>query len=65
MRKVDAVLGSFEKEMKAQRLWDSVSLLAISDFGRTLTSNGANYVAVSDFSFCTSARLLPYEGFAV
>lgn len=40
MQQVDSVLGAFEKEMKAQKLWDSVSLLAISDFGRTLTSNG-------------------------
>ena len=40
MQRVDAVLGAFEKEMKAQGLWDSVSVLTISDFGRTLTSNG-------------------------
>ena len=40
MQNVDAVLGAFEKEMKAQGLWDSVALLTVSDFGRTLTSNG-------------------------
>ena len=40
MQRVDAALGAFEKEMKAQGLWDSVSVLTISDFGRTLTSNG-------------------------
>ena len=51
MQQVDSVLAAFEKEMKAQGLWDSVSLLTISDFGRTLTSNGAARVYPSDDIF--------------
>ena len=46
MQRVDAALGAFEKEMKAQGLWDSVSVLTISDFGRTLTSNGRSWLCV-------------------
>jgi uncharacterized protein (DUF1501 family) len=37
---VDAALGAFEEEMKAQSLWDNVVVVTASDFGRTLTSNG-------------------------
>jgi uncharacterized protein (DUF1501 family) len=40
MAQVDAALGSFEAEMKAQGLWDNVVVVTASDFGRTLTSNG-------------------------
>lgn len=31
----------FVAEMKAQNMWDSVTVLTASDFGRTLTNNGA------------------------
>jgi hypothetical protein len=31
----------FMAEMKAQNMWDSVTVLTASDFGRTLTNNGA------------------------
>lgn len=37
---VDAALASFEKEMKLQGVWDSVAILSVSEFGRTLTPNG-------------------------
>ena len=36
---LDQALKAFVKEMKAQRLWDNVTILCASDFGRTLTSN--------------------------
>ena len=37
---VDDALGAFEKEMKAQGLWDQTTIVTVSDFGRTLSSNG-------------------------
>eukprot|EP01097_Dermamoeba_algensis_P000113 TRINITY_DN103_c0_g2_i9.p1 TRINITY_DN103_c0_g2~~TRINITY_DN103_c0_g2_i9.p1 ORF type:complete len:191 (-),score=48.78 TRINITY_DN103_c0_g2_i9:167-685(-) len=37
---VDSGLGSFASEMKAQGLWDDVVVVSISDFARTLYSNG-------------------------
>ena len=37
---VDTALAKFEKEMKAQGLWDSVAVVQASDFGRTLKING-------------------------
>jgi uncharacterized protein (DUF1501 family) len=37
---MDSALESFEAEMRAQGLWDNVTLVQASDFGRTLTSNG-------------------------
>lgn len=37
---VDTSLGKFATEMKAQGIWDDVVVLTVSDFGRTLTSNG-------------------------
>lgn len=40
MKMVDGALGDFEKEMKAQGLWDSVTIVQTSEFGRTLVSNG-------------------------
>ena len=33
------VLTLFEQEMKAQGLWDQVTMVITSDFGRTLTPN--------------------------
>jgi len=38
---VDAGLGSFVNEMKAQGIWDDVVVLTVSEFGRTLSANGA------------------------
>ena len=37
---MDAALGSFSRTMKAQKRWEEVAVLVVSDFGRTLTSNG-------------------------
>jgi len=38
--RVDSPLGKFQTEMKAQGIWDDVVVVSVSDFGRTLTSNG-------------------------
>jgi len=38
---IDKSLKSFVKEMKDQGVWNSVTLVTESDFGRTLTFNGA------------------------
>jgi cullin-associated NEDD8-dissociated protein 1 len=37
---INTGMASFVQEMKAQDVWDDVVVLSISDFGRTLTSNG-------------------------
>ena len=37
---IDEALASFSAEMKAQGLWNNVTVLIASEFGRTLTSNG-------------------------
>jgi len=37
---IDTAVDSFAREMKAQGAWDDIAILTISDFGRTLTSNG-------------------------
>jgi cullin-associated NEDD8-dissociated protein 1 len=37
---VDQAITAFEKEMKAQGLWNSVIIVQASEFGRMLTSNG-------------------------
>ena len=37
---VDRALGNLSAELKAQGVWDSTVILTVSDFGRTLTSNG-------------------------
>jgi len=36
---VDDALDSFSKEMKSQGNWDDVTVVVVSDFGRTLTPN--------------------------
>merc|ERR1712127_655615 len=41
-RDMDNGLKDFTAEMKAQGLWDSVTLVAVSEFGRTLTENTSN-----------------------
>ena len=38
---VNAAMEAFQAEMKAQGIWDNVVVVTVSDFGRTLTSNGA------------------------
>ena len=40
MGAIDAALESFASEMKNQGLWENVTVVTASDFGRTLTSNG-------------------------
>jgi uncharacterized protein (DUF1501 family)/uncharacterized protein (DUF1800 family) len=37
---IDSALGSFSTEMKQAGLWDDIVVISLSDFGRTLTSNG-------------------------
>merc|ERR1711988_1638365 len=37
---IDAGLADFSAELKRLNLWDNVTLVTVSDFGRTLTSNG-------------------------
>jgi len=41
LEQVDNALKSFVEELEAQNVFDSVTLMTASDFGRTLTSNGA------------------------
>jgi cullin-associated NEDD8-dissociated protein 1 len=41
LNSIDSALASFSEEPKAQGLWQNVTLMAASDFGRMLTSNGA------------------------
>jgi cullin-associated NEDD8-dissociated protein 1 len=36
---LDAGLNQFVTELKAQELWNNVTILLVSDFGRTITSN--------------------------
>lgn len=38
---IDNAVGAFAAEMKLQGRWDDVVVVSISDFARTLTSNGA------------------------
>ena len=40
LKEIDDSLKLFVSEMKAQGMWNSVTLVISSDFGRTLTSNG-------------------------
>lgn len=37
---IDRGVGALRQELKAQQIWDDVVVLTVSDFGRTLTSNG-------------------------
>jgi len=37
---MDSALETFVNEMKAQGAWEQVTLLSLSDFGRTMTTNG-------------------------
>ena len=38
-QKLNDALETFEKEMKSQGLWDQVTVVLASEFGRTLTAN--------------------------
>lgn len=38
---IEPALASFVAEMKAQGVWENVALLSMSEFGRTITTNGA------------------------
>lgn len=38
---VDSAIGKFADELKAQGVWDSTVVVIVSEFGRTLASNGA------------------------
>jgi len=40
LKAVDDALRLFVTEMKAQNMWQHVTIMSASDFGRTLTSNG-------------------------
>jgi len=40
MSLLDTALGEFKTEMVKQGMWDNVAAFTVSDFGRTLTSNG-------------------------
>jgi cullin-associated NEDD8-dissociated protein 1 len=40
LNQINAAMAAFATEMKAQGLWDNVTVLTASDFARTLTSNG-------------------------
>lgn len=40
MSSVDDALASFEAEMQLQGLWNNVTIVQASEFGRTITSNG-------------------------
>lgn len=42
LQEINAALSSFVKEMKAQNLWDNVTIVIVSEFGRTLVSNTGN-----------------------
>merc|ERR1712224_914652 len=33
-------LGAFEDEMKKQGMWENVTVVVVSEFGRTITTNG-------------------------
>jgi len=40
LRDINTGIDTFVKELKRQNLWDNVTLVTVSDFGRTLSSNG-------------------------
>ena len=41
LNNINNAIASFVEEMKAQGLWDQTVIVAASEFGRTITSNGA------------------------
>ena len=52
---IDGAIRSFREEMMAQEIWEDVVLLTVSEFGRTLTSNGAG----TDHGWGTLSRRNP------
>ena len=48
---VNAALDAFATEMRAQGVWQHVTLLSASEFGRTLVSNGQG----TDHGWCACA----------
>jgi cullin-associated NEDD8-dissociated protein 1 len=40
-KEVDDGIGNFMQEMKLQGRWDDVAVMSFSEFGRTMTTNGA------------------------
>ncbi|KAL7539351.1 hypothetical protein ACHAXR_009213, partial [Thalassiosira sp. AJA248-18] len=40
LTQVDGALGCFKSEMDSQGIWNNVTIVSASEFGRTLTSNG-------------------------
>ncbi|KAL7541734.1 hypothetical protein ACHAXR_011178 [Thalassiosira sp. AJA248-18] len=40
LKEMDDALGCFVREMKNQDIWNNVTIVSASEFGRTLTSNG-------------------------
>ena len=44
MKVINDALESFKKEKEAQNTWNEVTVVAVSDFGRTLTGNGQGCV---------------------
>ena len=38
--KINKVIKTFKEEMEAQNAWNDVAVVLVSDFGRTITSNG-------------------------
>ena len=53
---IDEAIDSFAQEMRAQGAWGNVTLVTASDFGRTLTSNGAGTDAASSSARHADAR---------
>ena len=47
---VNFAIDKLVTELKAQGIWDNVTLVTVSDFGRTMTSNG--WVFVGSWSVC-------------
>ena len=45
--KINKVIKTFKEEMEAQNAWNDVAVVLVSDFGRTITSNGKEPTMVS------------------
>lgn len=40
LTQIDGAIGCFKSEMDSQEIWNNVTIVSASEFGRTLTSNG-------------------------
>tara|TARA_B110000046_G_C12644185_1_gene253925 strand:- start:35 stop:223 length:189 start_codon:yes stop_codon:yes gene_type:complete len=58
LRVINANLELFVEEMKAQGTWDSTTIITVSEFGRSLTSNGQGTVSTAATLTC---KTLPVE----